>query len=660
MMRKGLMVRCLFSFHGRSGLRQMSTKTTNIELVKPAEAEGLDIDVLNSNYDIIDDEVGKRPLSVNGETPGVDGDIEIDTVKFADNLTSEDAQANTGEFIIRTSGGAASISDGDAWALKVIGNSVHTGYVAEEINMTVSPMPRDEGDPITATINKATFRSYVATSGTISLTYSTAWSADPASYGITVTGTPIAGDAITVVYVKEVRGTITNATPTALKSTGFNLYNHSAGYAYVCKYSDAYGFKISGTYTSLAFSETLSGEQETITPVSGMFTVPGDGYVWVTGGNATDTCIIATWKDWTDGYEGDFAAYSEATINLSDIMNLRFPSGLMMVGNTRDEIDLNLQVAISRIDKLSYTSENLATVVSAGYEYEYDENYIYYVKETPDTYSISVDGGYTVSDHGMEFFTGSEVPVLIETIYGSNLKNKLERDVLTISQQSLSDSQKEQVRYNIGATSKAAQKRLFSQVDELGKNKVQTLRAYPTEPGVYRVGDPALIEGGGLPYGINGYGTLVIFYAGTYSMHLYLDGGRSLYVGRTTTDAVSPPTIWELVGGNQLVTDKITITPNITGATISSYMAYRTGNTIDISFRLTTSTGGGNITKIATLTYTDSSLAPRKRSRTGGTSAATLPGICTYTNGEIYLYCTNNSWTASSGIDVDLMYTCIG
>ena len=70
--------------------------------------------------------------------------------------------------------------------------------------MTVSS-PRTPDSPITATINKATFRAKVTESGTTNLYYTTEWSEDPTEYGITVTGTPTAGDSIVGTYVKEVR-----------------------------------------------------------------------------------------------------------------------------------------------------------------------------------------------------------------------------------------------------------------------------------------------------------------------------------------------------------------------------------------------------------------------------------------------------------------------
>ena len=430
--------------------------TTNFGLKKLADTDPYAISQFNDNMDKIDSEMAKPPLTVNGTEPdSTTRDIEINTVPLADNLTSEEAQINTGTFILRTSGGEASIADGPAWLSDIKGNMVKTGYVAESIQMTVTLADPTTESPISANIDRDAFVAAVSSSQTITLTYSTAWSADPASYGITVTGTPVAGDQIVVVYVKENRGTITTANPTSFLSTGWNLYNHAAGYARVVNYSEEYGFMIDGTYTSLKFAATLSGEQTTITPIDGYFTVPSDGYVFVTGGNDTDTEIWMTWSDWTEQANGGtFAKYSSSSIDLSGVM-VDFPAGLMKIGNVYDEINLNIGKAYSRIQRLEYTDENLEDVIASGVEYDTDTNYIYAVRVEPVVYTISLDGEYTVSDHGIEEFIGTAVALTASALYGNDLKGKLRRDVLTISQQTLTSDQKAQVLQNIGAGSAA-------------------------------------------------------------------------------------------------------------------------------------------------------------------------------------------------------------
>lgn len=468
--------------------------------------------------------------SVNDELPDAAGNVEIRTVPYAENLSTEDMQQIDGSFLRRVTGGANSgLSDGNAWVLRIMGNSIHDGFVSEEINLTVIPIPRTtpaaitasideetfeafaqeagtytltydggmeewdaipadygltisntpiDGDvitiywdgendaivsisaaprtappAITATINRDTFVGYVAESGTITLTYTTAWSEDPSLYGITVVNDPIAGDQIRVVYVKEVRGTIRTATPTRLVGTGWNLYENAERYARVVKYSDTYGYRIGGAYTAVTYAETETGTQTAVTPdAGGLFNVPGDGYVFVDGGDAT-TYIYTTWSDWEMAYDGDFQSYTESAVNLGTILSANFPYGLCRVGDTRDEIDINAREAIRRIRRTAYSAENLAAVIASGQEYEYDENYIYIVMTTPTVTEITISEEYTVSEHGLEFFDGTTVPVYAEILYGTNLKDKLRRLVVPVTPQTFTAAQQTQARANISAAS---------------------------------------------------------------------------------------------------------------------------------------------------------------------------------------------------------------
>lgn len=373
--------------------------------------------------------------SVNNQLPGTSGNVQISTVDAARQLVSENTQLVEGEFIRRTSGGNTSIGTGNAYVGVIRGKCEHTGHVDESFTTEVTS---SAVEPIDAEVtNKATFRAQAETGGTYTFTYSGSWDTDPATWGITVEGTPTSGDVITVVWTEEVRGTITPATPSAFVGSNWNLYNNLVGYARVLKYSDDYGYGISGTYTALKFSETLSGQQSTITPVSGIFQVPSDGYVWVTGGNGTNTAIWAQHSDWTENYEGSWAAHSEDTISLSDVMSEFFPNGLCAVGSVCDEINLNTQEAQVRIQRLEYSAENLAAVIAAGRAYDADEDYIYAVyadADMPDPEDIEVDGSYTADDHGMEWFEDTTVPVYAQIIYGDNLVDKLRTDVLTKSQ----------------------------------------------------------------------------------------------------------------------------------------------------------------------------------------------------------------------------------
>lgn len=387
--------------------------------------------------------------SVNGNEPDENGDILINSVPYAQNLESDSSQRSIGTFIARMAGGNASISDGDAWLMIIKGNNVHDGFVPESITMNVVPVERAE--PITAVIDRDAFVEAVSESGTITLTYTTEWSSDPEIYGITVEGTPENGDVITVEYVKEERGTITVANPQSLISTGWNLYNHTEGYAKVLKYVN--GYRIDGTYTSLQFSATIDGTKTDIVVTDGNFDIPDDGFVWVTGGNSSDTAIYATWEDWTEGYSGDFETYTASEVNLSVVMAQKFPNGLLKAGSVVDEINLNLGQAISRVEIMNYNETNLIMAKASGREFEYDEDYIYLARLSAVVSSVSINGNFMCSDHGIEFFSQTDVPVDTEVLYGNNLKNKVERNMLTISQQILTEEQKKQKQQDLGITS---------------------------------------------------------------------------------------------------------------------------------------------------------------------------------------------------------------
>ena len=383
--------------------------------------------------------------SVNGVDADETGNVTLNSVPLAQNLTSDSSQASSGAFIVRTTGGSRSIGSGQAQVQEIRGQMKHTGVVEEVLQLSV-----EETSGITAEIDRDTFMAEVQESGTITLTYTTGWSTDPATYGVTVEGTPNSGDKITITYVKENRGLITPADPSAFRATGWNLYNPSTGYARVAEYDGAY--HIGGEYTSLAFSSELNGERSALTVADNRFRVPGNGYVWVTGGDATTTYITTEWTDWTNGPNVDWAAYSETDISLATIMSTYFPDGLMAVGSVYDAISIDQSRAISRIEKLDYDEETLAELISQGRAYEADEQYIYAVKTIAESNAITISGQFQANDHGIEMIDGTEVGPYVVIIYGQNLKAKLVNDVPTLSQQTLTEAQKKQVQENIGVT----------------------------------------------------------------------------------------------------------------------------------------------------------------------------------------------------------------
>jgi len=442
------------SLADKIGSEDVDTSLEQAGKVAEAKATGDAIQSLGESIGEAISELDEKAVkSVNDIFPDETGNVPLRVAPLAENLLTSKTHESVGEFVIRTADVDASIEDGAAYVQSIKGNSVHTGEVEEVLEMTVTPIEREE--PITATLNEDTFKGYVQESSVITLYYTSEWSADPTLYGIEVTGTPVAGDQINVNYVKGDRGLISCATPTMLAGTGWNLYDSTKGYARVVKYSDTYGFYIGGAYESLSFAETLNGARSTVVVSDRKFNVPADGYVFVQGGDITSTYIINTWADWVNGGPDDYEPYMEYTVDISSVMSQSFPNGLMRVESVRDEIDFVTQKTISRIERMAYTAENLETVIASGRPYDADESYIYVVRSAPVYTSVTLDGSYTVNDHGNELFSGTTVPVYAEILYGVNLKNKLERDVITYSAQTETSARQAQARTNIGAASQA-------------------------------------------------------------------------------------------------------------------------------------------------------------------------------------------------------------
>ena len=133
------------------------TSTTHLNLIKQDPNSAPDIDKEHTNLEILDTEVWARGKTFNGTAVGEDGGFHVRSVPYAENLETGSSQKSNESFIVRTSGGEASINDGDAWLMIIKGGRVHDGYVAQEVNMTVTPMQRYPDPAITAVLDEETF-----------------------------------------------------------------------------------------------------------------------------------------------------------------------------------------------------------------------------------------------------------------------------------------------------------------------------------------------------------------------------------------------------------------------------------------------------------------------------------------------------------------------
>ena len=384
------------------------------------------IDKINKNSTDYDIQDSKAARSVDGTTAS--------HVEEANEIYTTTTQSTTSEFIYRTTAGDVSINTGDASINYIVGNTVQTGHTDETLNAV--GVFAESGT--TVSLDKSTWRSYVATDGTYEFSYDgTNWKLSSntvtlSSYGLSVSGTLTSGDTITVEYTQLVIGTLATATPTAFVSTGFNQYDATAGYAHVVGGNQ---YRIAGTYTSLGFTTTVGGTTTAVTVADNKFTPSEDGYIYVTGGSG-DILIALVWSGTMDNEP--YSAYSTTSVTIPtvDASNNSLPTatyGMPSVRGVADRLSFADKTYVQNIGHYSYSAANLATVEALGVDYWYDTNDIFYVLASPITYNLadSVSGTYTANDYGTEEFTGTTVALTANITYGNSLVDKL-RNLLDI------------------------------------------------------------------------------------------------------------------------------------------------------------------------------------------------------------------------------------
>lgn len=231
-------------------------------------------------------------------------------------------------------------------------------------------------------------------------------------------------------------------------------------------------------------------------------TFPVDGYICVSMTNTSKLCVHPEWSGYMDTTYQEYIApvtwennpltngkrRKPSIINIptqgviadgssTELVDINCKDYLARVGLVYDEIRFEEGKYINRIGRYTYSQENLDTVIALGVDYVYDSNYIYYVLPNAVTYNVTIDGNgkYMVCDFGTEEFTGTEVAVLGNFLYGNNLVDKLRTDVLTKSAQSLSQEQKEQVWQNLGLQP------IYNHVNTLTANATVTINLVPTK-----------------------------------------------------------------------------------------------------------------------------------------------------------------------------------
>lgn len=250
-------------------------------------------------------------------------------------------------------------------------------------------------------------------------------------------------------------GTVRSVNVSAHKTVGFNAFDLAAGTA---KLIGGIEYQITGAYSALSYS---SGE--TITPdENGKFTPTVNGVMTVTGGSGT-TCVHLVWDGERDG---QYEAYSAHTYALDDSVTLRgfptvdsnnnfvydgdtyAPDGTVtrkyaemtgVTGAIGDTVTLtgidtnatNILTSAGRLENVGTLSGDTLTLTAA-----LTDATIVYPLATPTTEAADPYTETQICDNwGTEEFEDAGVaagtrdvviPVGHDSVYGSNLRDKLE------------------------------------------------------------------------------------------------------------------------------------------------------------------------------------------------------------------------------------------
>ena len=149
-------------------------------------------------------------------------------------------------------------------------------------------------------------------------------------------------------YYEYNPGELVSFNGTGLKTVGFNAYHNGTA-----ELLGGTQYQIIGTYTALSFGG------ESITPDSGgVFTVPKNGTLSVTGGDET-TCVHLVWTGLRDG---EYEPYWENTLALP--VSTYFPDGMRSAGTVYDE--LTKDKAIMRLGQYTFTGQEQWAQVGSG------------------------------------------------------------------------------------------------------------------------------------------------------------------------------------------------------------------------------------------------------------------------------------------------------
>ena len=194
--------------------------------------------------------------SVNSYTPDANGNVTITNVATADNLASPDGQTIYDTFIYRTSGGRASISNGEAQLIYIDGNVDIVGRVQESLTIDVE-------NNIQATCDITTWRNQIDETGLYNFTYTRPSSAQETSSWNPGIGTWRYNNSIVSLSTFGIECFNIIAPSVVISTTGANIRNLQ-----IVPNTWMSAFGTDGTYVFTYNEESWTFEEESISLVS--------------------------------------------------------------------------------------------------------------------------------------------------------------------------------------------------------------------------------------------------------------------------------------------------------------------------------------------------------------------------------------------------------
>ena len=282
---------------------------------------------------------------------------------------------------------------------------------------------------------------------------------------------PQEGDVLTVARSYAKSGNTIYPAPTKFVAVGFNSFNKEGSTA-ISQFSEDGGVYTVAVYgvadlengytiydknsgiTAVGIADSATGTVDTtgavldaalsyVTPTS------EKPYIIVTTTDIDGLCIHPKWSGYRDE---DYEDNMEDEVELASY-NSTCP--LYSVGSARNIWNFNDGKLIKNIGTTAYTSEAVLALIDdgkvIGTDFDFDENYIYFVLGTPVETSAPNEQLYEANDFGVEFFVDANGIIPMKaygaTWYMTNLVDKLRRMEGLVHLDSLSGTGSENAIY---------------------------------------------------------------------------------------------------------------------------------------------------------------------------------------------------------------------